>query len=103
MSDPLNLIGVTPARPALPPGAVPAPQAGAETPSFKDLLLRNLEQAGKLQQDATQAIEDLQAGRRTDVEGVLLATAKADAAFRMIQAVRNHVIRAYEEIQQMRV
>ena len=33
----------------------------------------------------------------------VLATAKADTAFKMIQAVRNQVVRAYEEIQQMRV
>lgn len=72
-------------------------------PSFKDVLLKNLDEANKLQQDATKAVEDLQTGKRTDLEGVLLATAKADTAFRMIQAVRNQVVSAYEEIQQMRV
>jgi flagellar hook-basal body complex protein FliE len=36
-------------------------------------------------------------------ESMLIATNKADMAFKMMQAVRNQVIRAYEEVQQMRV
>lgn len=105
MSDPLGLIGPahgTPARP-VGPGAAPSGLGQAQGPSFKDVLLRNIDEINRLQQDATQAIEDLQTGKRTDVEGVLIATAKADTAFKMIQAVRNQVVRAYEEIQQMRV
>lgn len=107
MSDPLGLIGSTgsagraaPSRPDLPAGG---PGKAEQGPSFKDALLRNINEINKLQQDATRAIEDLQSGKRSDVEGVLIATAKADTAFKMIQAVRNQVVRAYEEIQQMRV
>lgn len=105
MSDPLGLIGaaqrIGPVQPGkgLSDGAPADPNA----PAFKDLLVKNLEEANKLQQDATKAVEDLQTGKRTDLEGVLVATAKADTAFKMIQAVRNQVVRAYEEIQQMRV
>ncbi|MEX2219897.1 MAG: flagellar hook-basal body complex protein FliE [Phycisphaerales bacterium] len=105
MTDPLGLIGSASRVGPVGPGAAPMAQPAADpnTPAFKDLLLKNLEEANKLQQDATAAVEDLQTGKRTDLEGVLLATAKADTAFKMIQAVRNQVVRAYEEIQQMRV
>ena len=99
--DPLGLISsVRPdaAQPLTPPDGV-----DPSAPSFKETLLKSLDQINRLQQDATQAMEDLSAGRRHDVEGVLIATAKADSAFKMVQAVRNEVIRAYEEIQQMRV
>lgn len=104
MSDPLRLIGpgteaagVRPAR-----GASPRPlEPGA--PSFKDVLMANIKEVNKLQQDTTRAVEDLHAGRRTDVEGVAIAMQKADTAFKMLQAVRNKVVAAYEEIQQMRV
>ncbi|MEL6797158.1 MAG: flagellar hook-basal body complex protein FliE [Planctomycetota bacterium] len=34
---------------------------------------------------------------------MLLATAKADTAFRLLQQVRNKVFEAYREIQQIRV
>lgn len=71
--------------------------------SFKDLLLKNLDEVNKLQQDASKAAEDLQSGKRNDVEGVMLATSKADTAFKALQAVRNRVMEAYDEIKQMRV
>ncbi len=108
MADPLGLIGasgaggvrgvgpISPMRPASKP-------TDASQPSFKDVLMSNVNEANKLQQDATSAIEDLATGKRTDVEGVLLATAKADTAFRLLQSVRNKVMQAYEEVKQMRV
>ena len=65
--------------------------------------MNNIREVNSLQQDASKAIEDLQAGRRTDMEGVILATQKADTAFRMLQSVRNRVMEAYEEIKQIRV
>lgn len=71
--------------------------------SFKDVLLDNLKSVNQLQQDATTAIEDLQTGQRNDLETVLMATQKADTAFKMLQAVRNKVMDAYEEIKQIRV
>ena len=100
MADPVGLIGTSGATPD--PGRRPggAPNQGA---GFKDVLLENLKQVNELQQDATRAIEDLQTGQRDDVEGVILATQKADNAFRMLQAVRNKVVAAYEEVKQMRV
>ncbi len=65
--------------------------------------MANIDQVNKLQNDARVAIEDLTAGRRSDLEGVMIAAEKADTAFKMLQAVRNKVVQAYEEIQQIRV
>jgi flagellar hook-basal body complex protein FliE len=78
-----------------------APAEGA--PSFKDVLLENIDQANRLQQEATAAAEDLATGKRADVEGVISATQKADAAFRMLLSVRNRMQTAFEEIKQIRV
>lgn len=106
MVDPLGLIGasqasgLSPIRDRLPAGGTPADPAG---PSFKDLLMENLQRVNDLQKDATAAIEDLQSGRRNDVETVFMATAKADTAFQMLLAVRNRMLDAYQEIQQIRV
>jgi flagellar hook-basal body complex protein FliE len=101
MTDPLGLIqGGTagPLRPAAP--ARPDAPAG---PSFKDVLMKNIEQVNRLQQDAEMAIEDLAAGKRDDIDGVLIAKQKADLAFQMLLQVRNKMMDAYEEIKQMRV
>lgn len=110
MADPVGLIGAggnTPLNPLQGPGAPRRDQSAANNdpnaPSFKQLLMDNLRSVNELQQDATQAIEDLQAGRRNDVETVLLATQKADLAFRTIQALRNKVMDAYDEVKQIRV
>lgn len=105
MSDPLGLIsgsgGSSPVRPVN--RAAPAGGEQPGQPSFRDVLMRNIDEVNKLQQDATRAVEQLQTGQRADVENVLTATAKADMAFKMLQAVRNQVMRAYDEVQQMRV
>lgn len=102
MSDPIGLAGLAgkgggmlPAR-----GVV---QPRADGPDFKAVLMKNLSEVNALQQDATKATEDLMTGRRDDVEGVILATEKADTAFKMLQAMRNQVMQAYDEIKQMRV
>lgn len=86
------------------PGGASRPNSGPDGgAAFKDVLLENLKQVNKLQADATRAVEDLQAGRRGDVEGVIQATQKADLAFQSLQAVRNKVVEAYQEIQQIRI
>ena len=98
MTDPLGLIGATGQAAQRPPVSGP----DAQRPSFKDALMRNIEEINKLQQDAAKATEDMQTGKGS-FESMLIATNKADMAFKMMQAVRNQVIRAYEEVQQMRV
>lgn len=102
MTDPLGLInpntaaGVTPVRP-------PSPAGAAEGPSFRDALMKNLEQVNQLQQDAQVAIEDAVTGKRDDFAAVMTAKQKADLAFQMLLQVRNKMMDAYEEVKQIRV
>ena len=107
MTDPLGLIGnLSPTRDIVGPGgALPiGPNAKpTDGPSFKELMHQQLNEVNRLQRDAKEAVEDLAAGRRDDVESVILATQKADNAFRMLQAVRNKVVDAIGELKQMRV
>ena len=99
MPDPLGLIGNID-RPLPPlPGAA-RPQDG---PGFKQLLNDQIQKVNELQRDATEAIEDLATGRRNDIESVLIATQKADTAFKLLLQVRNKVADAYDEVKQMRV
>lgn len=108
MTDPLGLIGnggvggVGGISRAGGAGQVNGPE-DPSAPSFKDVLLENIDQANKLQQEATAAAEDLATGKRADIEGVVAATQKADAAFRMLVSVRNRMQTAFEEIKQIRV
>ncbi len=77
---------------------------GAEKgPGFRQLLNEQIEKVNQLQRDATEAIEDLSVGKRDDIESVLIATQKADMAFKLLLQVRNKVIDAYDEVRQMRI
>ena len=102
MPDPLGLIGnagLSPIRPGL---TRPA-QAPTGGPSFKDVLMKEIEQVNQLQEDAKVAMEDLASGRRDDIDAVMQATVQADTAFQMLLQVRNKLMDAYEEVKQIRV
>ncbi len=100
MTDPLGLIGSL--NRELP--AMPGVGAGADNgPGFRQVLTDQIDKVNQLQQAATEAIEDLATGQRDDVESVLIATQKADMAFRLLLQVRNKMIDAYDEVRQMRI
>lgn len=114
MADPLGIIGSRSMGGLTGPGGVGAPGSaggvggagGASATgqgSFKDALLRNIDEVNDLQQQAVQASEDFATGKRADLENVLMATQKADTAFRMLLAVRNKVQAAYDELKQVRI
>ncbi|MBS0188811.1 MAG: flagellar hook-basal body complex protein FliE [Planctomycetes bacterium] len=101
MADPLGFIsGCQPIRPQ---AAQSTPAQANSGPSFKDALIDNIKRVDELQQQANRAMEDIATGKRDDLEGVILATQQADSAFRMLQAVRNRVMEAYDELKQTRV
>lgn len=103
MPDPLGLInGAGSTNPAM----MPKPQQANGNnggPSFKQVLMQNIEQVNQLQQDAEKAIEDLSTGKRDDVASVMIAKEKADMAFKMLLQVRNKLMDAYGEIKDVRV
>ena len=102
MTDPLGLIGAgSPLQPDPRTGAAARPAEGGV--DFVKLLHQQIEKVDALQRDATEATEDLLAGRRNDVESVMIATKKADTAFRMLLQVRNKIVEAYDEVKQIRV
>jgi flagellar hook-basal body complex protein FliE len=102
MTDPLGLIGKTgPVQPTPPPGSLRS--RPGEEGQFKQLLQEQIAKVNELQKDAKEAVEDLAAGRRDDLEGVIIATRKADTAFKMLLQVRNKMMDAYEEIKQIRI
>ena len=71
--------------------------------NLTDQLKQQIESVNTLQQDASRAIEDIAASRRSDLESVMLAKDKADAALSILLDVRNQVARAYEQMNQVRV
>jgi flagellar hook-basal body complex protein FliE len=99
MIDPLGIVSRVNAQSA----ATPRPQQPASGVDFKQELLDELRKVSEMQQDASKATNDLLTGQRDDIEGVLIATQKADSAFRMLVALQNKVVGAYDEVRNIRV
>jgi flagellar hook-basal body complex protein FliE len=87
----------------LPPvtGADKAGAAGAT--SFKDYLLNSLDQVNSMQNEANQAIESMALGGDVNPAEVLTAVQKADLAFRLTMQIRNKLVSAYQEVQNIRI
>jgi flagellar hook-basal body complex protein FliE len=85
--------------------ALPArPGAAAEAgSSFKDFLIKSIEDVNSAQQQANQAVEGLMTGGDADPAAVLTAVEKADLAFRMMLQMRNKVMQVYQEVKDIRI
>lgn len=99
MMDPLGIVSRVNAQPG---GLQRHAEQGAGG-DFKQELLDEIRKVNELQKDASQATNDLMTGQRDDIEGVMIATQKADSAFRMLLALRNKVVDAYDEVRNIRV
>jgi flagellar hook-basal body complex protein FliE len=101
----LSIHGLHGALPAMPtPPSIGA--AGAAQPaggSFKDLLVNSLQQVNSMQMEANQAVETMAGGGDVNPAEVLTAVQKADLAFRMTMQIRNKLVQAYQEIQNIRI
>ncbi|MFM7052081.1 MAG: flagellar hook-basal body complex protein FliE [Planctomycetota bacterium] len=99
MIDPLGIVSRVNAQ----QGGVPRPAQGAGGGDFQRELQEQLAKINEMQQDATQATNELLTGQRDDIEGVMIATQKADSALRMLLALQNKVVGAYDELRNIRV
>ena len=71
--------------------------------SFKDFLLESIGQVNSMQQDANRTVEQLATGGDVSPAEVFTAVQKADLAFRMMMQVRNKLVQAYQDVQNIRV
>jgi flagellar hook-basal body complex protein FliE len=98
--NPIN--SLSPAIP-FPSGGLAKPDAVQGTNSFKDVLLHSIEQVNSMQQAADLAVEQLATGGDVNPAQVLTAVQKADIAFRMMMQIRNKIVQAYQEVQNIRI
>jgi flagellar hook-basal body complex protein FliE len=96
----IQSIGV-PQNPAQPASAAAAqPNAGV---SFKDMLLKSLNEVNNLQQDADKQLEDWSTGKTQNPGQVMIAAQKANMAFSMLVQIRNKLQDAYDEVKNLKV
>jgi len=88
------------------PTAVPSltgPGAATDAASFRDMLVNSIQEVNSMQLQADQAVEKLVTGGDVTPAEVLTAVQKADIAFRLMMQMRNKLVQAYQEIQNIRV
>ncbi len=102
MIDPIQGNAINPAGAAGPSTAPSGPQA-TDGKKFLDVLLDNLDEVNRLQTEADQSVQALYTGQTDDVVGVFTAVNKAGVAFDLLMEIRNKLVDAYRDIQQIRV
>lgn len=84
----------------------PLPNAQGIKPdgaNFGDTLKNAIQSVNQLQVDADKKMQDLATGKAKSIPDVMIATEKADIAFKLMMQVRNKIIEAYQEIMKMQV
>jgi flagellar hook-basal body complex protein FliE len=71
--------------------------------SFKEFLVDSIKEVNSMQMAADQAVEKLASGEDVSPAEVLTAVQKADIAFRLMMQIRNKMVQAYQEVQNIRV
>ena len=99
--DPISSIPLT--GPANLAGMNPAQAGGSTESSFKDFLLNSIQEVNAMQQEADLAVENMVTGGDATPGEVLTAVQKADIAFRLMMQMRNKIVQAYQEVQNIRV
>jgi len=85
-------------------GKLPSLDGGdSKGSAFKDLLVDSIQEVNKMQQDADRAVEAMATGKDVKPAEVLTAVQKADLAFRMMMQIRNKMVEAYQEVQNIRI
>lgn len=77
--------------------------SGDLSKSFGDLIAREVGNVNEMQLTADANVHELLTGGDVNEAEVLTSVQKADLAFRMLLQVRNKLIEAYREIQQIQI
>jgi flagellar hook-basal body complex protein FliE len=88
-----------PSLPTMPNGVGGAPTDA----SFKNMLVESIQQVNSMQQQADAAVEGMATGKDVNPVEVLTAVQKADMAFKLTMQIRNKLVSAYQEVQNIRV
>src|SRR5262245_22130375 len=99
--SPITSLPLTP--PATPP--VPGNQSasGAGGQPFKNILLEALDQVNTMQSQANEDVQQLVTGGDVNPAEVLTTLQKADISFRMMLQIRNKLVQAYQEVNNIRI
>ncbi len=76
---------------------------GKDVNEFAQLMLESIGHVNAMQQDSNRAVELLATGGDIQAAEVLTSMQKADMTFRLMLQIRNKLMQAYQEINDIRI
>ena len=95
--------GLSQTPPSMKPLSIKDNGAAREGLPFTDLLKGMVEETDKQQQVADTGVKQLVTGEAESIHEVVLTTARADLAFRLMMEIRNRLIASYQEVMRMQI
>ena len=95
--------GLSQTPPSIVPLSIKDNGAAREGLPFTDLLKGIVEETDKQQQVADTGVKQLVTGEAESIHEVVLTTARADLAFRLMMEIRNRLIASYQEVMRMQI
>ena len=92
-----------PLTPPVAPSLVPQQAAVGGGQPFKNILLEALNQVNTMQTQANEAVQQLVTGGDVNPAELLTTLQKADISFRMMLQIRNKLVQAYQEVNNIRI
>ena len=98
---PITSLPLTP--PVASPLGIQQPGAAGGGQPFKNILVEALNQVNTMQSQANEAVQQLVTGGDVNPAEVLTTLQKADISFRMMLQIRNKLVQAYQEVNNIRI
>jgi flagellar hook-basal body complex protein FliE len=92
-----------PHRPVELEAPLPAEKSDAPSGVFGAMLEKTIAETNQSINVAEGAAEAFAAGARDDIHGTMLALSKADIELRMVGAMRNKIVEAFQELWRMQI
>ena len=74
-----------------------------DAPNFAKQLQAAIQEVDGLQANRDTMVEDMVAGRATEVHDVMIAAKESQLAFELLLEIRNKLLESYQEIMRMQV
>ena len=95
--------GLSQTPPSIVPLSIKDNGSAREGLPFTDLLKGIVEETDKQQQVADTGVKQLVTGEAESIHEVVLTTARADLAFRLMMEIRNRLIASYQDVMRMQI
>lgn len=103
MIDPLSNLGVPAIGSKGLGGGKPMTAGAGGQKDFASLMREQLNNVSQMQNEADANVEKLVTGQSQNVTDVFVAARKAEVAFSLMMEIRNKLVDAYNELQNMRI